>query len=233
LLNNRKPSNCEPLSSASRALWSGSGSGGSGFAALGSGSGLWALGAPSPRCTVHLVVGGWWRPRWPGPACSASSSSPPKLEISRGGHGIWNPESCLPSYLYLCPLPSATLYPEGSSSREAAVRAAAGQQQQGSSSSSSRAEAPETRGQRQRAEGRVRAVQSSPFPPCAARRRGGPGGGLGTPGLAPGPRPPRPLLAPSSPLYPLYVLPSPSLAFRAKSSKEDSGFIYIMGSSSA
>jgi hypothetical protein len=40
----------------------------------------------------------------------------------------------------------------------------------------------------------VRAVQSSPFPPCAARRRGGPGGGLGTPGLAPGPRPPRPHL---------------------------------------
>jgi hypothetical protein len=39
----------------------------------------------------------------------------------------------------------------------------------------------------------ARAVQSSPpFPPCApARRRGGPGGGLGTPGLAPGPRPPR------------------------------------------
>jgi hypothetical protein len=40
----------------------------------------------------------------------------------------------------------------------------------------------------------LRAVQSSPFPPCAARRRGGPGGGLGTPGLAPGPRPPRPHL---------------------------------------
>ena len=40
----------------------------------------------------------------------------------------------------------------------------------------------------------IRAVQSSPFPPCAARRRGGPGGGLGTPGLAPGPRPPRPHL---------------------------------------
>jgi hypothetical protein len=38
----------------------------------------------------------------------------------------------------------------------------------------------------------VRAVQSSPFPPCAARRRGGTGGGWGTPGLAPGPRPPRP-----------------------------------------
>jgi hypothetical protein len=32
---------------------------------------------------------------------------------------------------------------------------------------------------------------------------------------------------------PLYVLPSPSLAIRAKSSKEDSGFIYITGSSSA
>jgi hypothetical protein len=32
----------------------------------------------------------------------------------------------------------------------------------------------------------VRAVQSPPFPPrAAARRRGGPGGGLGTPGLAP------------------------------------------------
>jgi hypothetical protein len=41
---------------------------------------------------------------------------------------------------------------------------------------------------------KVRAVQSSPFPFFAARRRGGPGGGLGTPGLAPGPRPPRPHL---------------------------------------
>jgi hypothetical protein len=39
-----------------------------------------------------------------------------------------------------------------------------------------------------------RAVQSPPFPPRAARRLGGPGGGLGTPGLAPGPRPPRPHL---------------------------------------
>jgi hypothetical protein len=33
-----------------------------------------------------------------------------------------------------------------------------------------------------------------PFPPCAVRRRGGPGGGSGAPGLAPGPRPPRPHL---------------------------------------
>jgi hypothetical protein len=40
----------------------------------------------------------------------------------------------------------------------------------------------------------LRAVQSSPFPPFAPRRRGGPGGGLGTPGLTPGPRPPRPHL---------------------------------------
>jgi hypothetical protein len=36
-----------------------------------------------------------------------------------------------------------------------------------------------------------------------------------------------PLLAPSSPLYPPCVLPSPSLAIRPRSSKEeDSGFIY-------
>jgi hypothetical protein len=42
-----------------------------------------------------------------------------------------------------------------------------------------------------------------------------------------------PLLAPSSPLYPLYVLPPPSLAIRAKSSQEDPGFIYITGNSSA
>jgi hypothetical protein len=46
---------------------------------------------------------------------------------------------------------------------------------------------------------KLRAVQSSPSPlpalaPPAAKRRGGPGGGLGTPGLAPGPRPPRPHL---------------------------------------
>jgi hypothetical protein len=40
----------------------------------------------------------------------------------------------------------------------------------------------------------LRAVRSSPFPPCATRRRGGPGGGWGPPGLAPGPRPPRPHL---------------------------------------
>jgi hypothetical protein len=48
----------------------------------------------------------------------------------------------------------------------------------------------------------LRAVQSPPFPPCAARRRGGPGGGLGGPGPAPGPRPPRPHLRKSRTLLP-------------------------------
>jgi hypothetical protein len=48
----------------------------------------------------------------------------------------------------------------------------------------------------------VRAVQSPPFPPCAAKRCGGPGGGRGTPGLAPGPHPPRPHVEPT-------LLPNP------------------------
>jgi hypothetical protein len=45
-----------------------------------------------------------------------------------------------------------------------------------------------------RAKGGEASPPFNPFPPCAARRRGGPEGGLGAPGLAPGPRPPRPHL---------------------------------------
>jgi hypothetical protein len=67
---------CEPLSSASRALWSG----GSAFAAQGSGR------LPAPACLAA-------------PPLSPGKSGPglcfPSPEISRGGHGIWNMESGL------------------------------------------------------------------------------------------------------------------------------------------